>query len=390
MVKNVRRGDTVITSGGLVGKVTKVVDDEQIEVEIADGVRVRQMRSMVSEVRAKGEPVKDEGARADRVASGARTGSVPMLYISRWKATAILLTTFLVCSLRGSEFLPREHGAALAEMGAAPHRARPRSAGRLAHSAGGRLQRGAQGKARTLARRRPPHGAREPARQPGPAVIRGNTVEVPRLAKASILRWHCPSCANCRSRSADLWAPPASARSDIVDAGSGLVRLTLTEPAIVERIRQAVEQSIQIVERRVNELGTVEPSIQRQGVDRILVQVPGLQDPTRLKELLGKTAKLTFRMVDSQRAGRSGAARSGAARCRGAQGRQVRGQPAVCDRKAGGRVRRGPDRRPARLRPAQRRADRHLPLQHQGRAPLRPGRRRRMSAGRLPSCSTTR
>ena len=76
------------------------------------------------------------------------------------------------------------------------------------------------------------------------------------------------------------------------------IRLTPTEPAIVERIRQAVDQSIQIVERRVNELGTVEPSIQRQGTDRILVQVPGLQDPARLKELLGKTAKLTFRMVD--------------------------------------------------------------------------------------------
>ena len=60
MVKNVRKGDTVITSGGLVGRVTKVVDDDQIEIEIADGVRVRQMRAMVSDVRAKGEPVKDE------------------------------------------------------------------------------------------------------------------------------------------------------------------------------------------------------------------------------------------------------------------------------------------------------------------------------------------
>jgi preprotein translocase subunit YajC len=60
MVKNLRRGDTVISNGGLVGKVTKVVDEDQIEVEIADGVRVRQMRSMVSNVRAKGEPVKDE------------------------------------------------------------------------------------------------------------------------------------------------------------------------------------------------------------------------------------------------------------------------------------------------------------------------------------------
>ena len=62
MVKNVRRGDTVVTNGGLVGKVTKVIDDDQIEIEIADDVRIRQLRTMLSEVRAKGEPVKDEAA----------------------------------------------------------------------------------------------------------------------------------------------------------------------------------------------------------------------------------------------------------------------------------------------------------------------------------------
>lgn len=86
---------------------------------------------------------------------------------------------------------------------------------------------------------------------------------------------------------------------EVADAGGGLIRLTVPQAAITERIRQTIEQSIQIVERRVNEPGTVEPVIQRQGTDRILVQVPGLQDPTRLKELLGKTAKMEFRMVDS-------------------------------------------------------------------------------------------
>jgi preprotein translocase subunit YajC len=60
MVKNIRRGDTVITSGGLVSKVTKVIDDDKIEIELADGVRAVQMRSMVSDVRAKGEPVKED------------------------------------------------------------------------------------------------------------------------------------------------------------------------------------------------------------------------------------------------------------------------------------------------------------------------------------------
>ena len=68
---------------------------------------------------------------------------------------------------------------------------------------------------------------------------------------------------------------------EVSDAGGGLIRLTVPQAAITERIRQTIEQSIQIVERRVNELGTVEPLIQRQGNDRILVQVPGLQDPTR-------------------------------------------------------------------------------------------------------------
>lgn len=60
LVKNIRRGDTIITSGGLVGKVTKVVDDDQIEFEVSEGVRVRQMRQMITGVRAKGEPARDK------------------------------------------------------------------------------------------------------------------------------------------------------------------------------------------------------------------------------------------------------------------------------------------------------------------------------------------
>ena len=58
MIKNVRRGDTVVTSGGIVAKVSKVIDDGEIEAEIAEGVRVRLVKGMIQEVRAKGEPVK--------------------------------------------------------------------------------------------------------------------------------------------------------------------------------------------------------------------------------------------------------------------------------------------------------------------------------------------
>ena len=59
MIKNVRRGDTIVTSGGMIAKVSKVVDDGEIEVEIADGVRVRIVRGMIQDVRSKGEPVKN-------------------------------------------------------------------------------------------------------------------------------------------------------------------------------------------------------------------------------------------------------------------------------------------------------------------------------------------
>jgi preprotein translocase subunit YajC len=60
MLANVRRGDTVVTSGGIIGKVTKVVDYKELEVEIAANTRVRVARGMISEVRAKGEVVKDD------------------------------------------------------------------------------------------------------------------------------------------------------------------------------------------------------------------------------------------------------------------------------------------------------------------------------------------
>jgi preprotein translocase subunit YajC len=59
MVKNLRRGDTVITNGGVIGKISKVIDDHEVEVEIADGIKIRQVKQMVTEVRAKGEPVKE-------------------------------------------------------------------------------------------------------------------------------------------------------------------------------------------------------------------------------------------------------------------------------------------------------------------------------------------
>ncbi|MSP68454.1 MAG: protein translocase subunit SecD [Alphaproteobacteria bacterium] len=86
---------------------------------------------------------------------------------------------------------------------------------------------------------------------------------------------------------------------DVVLKSEGdLSTLTLSEAAIALRKRAAVEQSLEIVRRRIDETGTREPTVQIQGDDRILVQLPGVDDPERIKRLLGKTAKLNFRLVD--------------------------------------------------------------------------------------------
>ena len=81
------------------------------------------------------------------------------------------------------------------------------------------------------------------------------------------------------------------------DAGG--FRLELTDELMRDRRNSAVSQSIEIVRRRIDETGTREPTIQRQGQDRILVQLPGVKDPERVKRLLGKTAKLTFHLVNA-------------------------------------------------------------------------------------------
>ena len=77
---------------------------------------------------------------------------------------------------------------------------------------------------------------------------------------------------------------------------SGRITATLTEDGVEARMRSAVTQSLEVLNRRLNELGTTEPSIQAEGSERILVQVPGLEDTTQLKELLGRTARMTFHM----------------------------------------------------------------------------------------------
>ncbi|MFT8670544.1 protein translocase subunit SecD [Acetobacter orientalis] len=79
----------------------------------------------------------------------------------------------------------------------------------------------------------------------------------------------------------------------------GHIALTLAPEAVTARAREAITQSIEIVRRRIDATGAVDPEITRQGDDRIVVELPGVSDPERIKTLLGTTAKMTFRLVDS-------------------------------------------------------------------------------------------
>src|SRR6266446_10143422 len=82
-------------------------------------------------------------------------------------------------------------------------------------------------------------------------------------------------------------------------ASDGAGKMQFGAVATETRRRQAVEQSIEIIRRRIDETGTKEPTIQREGQDRILVQLPGVDNPQHIKDLLGRTAKLTFQLVDT-------------------------------------------------------------------------------------------
>jgi protein-export membrane protein SecD len=85
---------------------------------------------------------------------------------------------------------------------------------------------------------------------------------------------------------------------ELTEPSPGRVQMRMTDVYLKQEKEDIVNQSIEVVRKRIDELGTREPSIERQGDDRILVQVPGLSDPQRLIEILKTTAKMTFQLVD--------------------------------------------------------------------------------------------
>jgi preprotein translocase subunit SecD len=220
-----------------------------------------------------------------------------MLYFTRWKALAIILTALVVCLCAVPNFFPE------ARVKSWPAWAQRRLVLGLDLQGGSYLLLEVDSNYVKKAKLDQTRGdaqkvLREAKVRFTGLAVRNDTVEV-RISNDADVPGVLTKLRELSQPLGGLVGSSGQRSLEISDAGGGLIRMTVPQAAITERIRQTIEQSIQIVEKRVNELGTVEPLIQRQGADRILVQVPGLQDPTRLKELLGKTAKMDFRMVDT-------------------------------------------------------------------------------------------
>jgi preprotein translocase subunit SecD len=219
-----------------------------------------------------------------------------MLYFTRWKALAIILTALVVCLFAVPNFFPeatvktwpkwaQRHLVLGLDLQGGSHILLEVDSNSVKKD---KLDQVRDDTRRTLRDAKIPYTG---------LTVRNDNVEV-RITKDTDVAAALTKLRELSQPLGGLLGSSGQRSLEITDASGGLIRLNVPQAAITERVRQSVEQSIQIVERRVNELGTVEPLIQRQGLDRILVQVPGLQDPTRLKELLGKTAKMEFRMVD--------------------------------------------------------------------------------------------
>jgi len=86
---------------------------------------------------------------------------------------------------------------------------------------------------------------------------------------------------------------------DVATPSSSRLVLKLNREGLRDRVNAATEQSLEIIRRRIDQIGVAEPTIQRVGASRILVQLPGVQDPARIRELLGSTAKLSFHLISA-------------------------------------------------------------------------------------------
>ncbi len=131
-----------------------------------------------------------------------------------------------------------------------------------------------------------------------PRIVKDQEVQI-RITKTEHVAAAMEKLRELRQPLAGLnFASGAAYNLDIIEGEDGLITVKPTEQAVNQRVETAITSSIEVIRRRIDALGTTEPTIQRQGFDRILVQVPGLKDPKTLKDRLKNVAKLSFHLLD--------------------------------------------------------------------------------------------
>ena len=242
----------------------------------------------------------------------------------------------------------------------------PRPARRQLPAAGGRHEGGDEG------------AAGQPGRRRAPGAAQRRRSSIRRSSRSPTRTGSCCACATPRKTDAavaalqPLISQDASTGRPDMAIGSDPGRHDHADPVAAGAARRGrparCEQSIEIVRRRIDETGVVDPQITRQGQSRIVVQLPGVGDPDRIKQLIGKTAHMTFRLVDE-----TANANGGGPPPPGDDFLPMQDRPGREDRRAQAhrRRRRRPDRRPRRHQSRDRRLGGQLHLQLRRRAPLR-------------------
>ena len=297
MIGALKRGDKVLTGGGIIGTVVKVEDGELL-VEVAKDVRVRVARGTISDVLSKpgagggAEPAGRRGWRQDRPDGAAVRQEIAaaMLRFPGWKIALILGVCLVGLVLSLPNLFPREQMQRLPDW--LPHEQINLG---LDLQGGSHLLLEVDIRAVVEERLETLVDDIRSILRPARIGYRGLGV---RGDAATLTLTDPASAGQAVGLLDDLNPNPLAREIEVVEGEAGRIDVRLTASAVRELQDAAVRQSLEIVRRRIDEVGTREPTIQRQGENRILVQVPGEKDPESIKRLLGQTAKLTFHLVD--------------------------------------------------------------------------------------------
>jgi protein-export membrane protein SecD len=126
---------------------------------------------------------------------------------------------------------------------------------------------------------------------------RGIQVRIPDADKRAAAKTALQQVADAFLPNLNLFGTQSQPATELTEGADGLFQITITEFGLRQKMIQYVDQAIPVLQQRIDPAGTLEASITREGASRVILQVPGVEDPTRLEELAGKIAKLEFRMV---------------------------------------------------------------------------------------------